>query len=242
MLYARRDELEMRKPSWSAWGAILREVPRGFVPCTRALAAPSVRPSIPTSNLPAHRTRSISIMTRRNPSAALGLAVVLAGCSDQILVEATATLLLDGEVTVSEAPDGLLDVAFSFEFSNGRRGSVFVARCDETPPPSLLRETPDGRWAFAWSPVRTLCTGAPLRIEPGEVYRGSANAQIDPSLLPGRFRLTWEVLQSYDAGQRPPGPRLEESQSTSQSFEVVSPAGANPLGPSAPIRSRRSKR
>jgi hypothetical protein len=155
----------------------------------------------------------------RNPVVLLCLVSAIGGCSDQFAPERGGLLRLDGEVSIVESPSGSIQVTLPFAFQNGREDSVFVERCDEVPPPFLQHRT-GADWVTVWAAVATLCSAAPLRIEAGATYEGSAIASVDRAVIPGEFRLVWEVLEDFDPDARPSGTMLPELERASALFSL----------------------
>ncbi len=158
---------------------------------------------------------------RRSPRFIVVLAYGLSACADQVTFDPMASLALDGEVVVREVGGGLVEMSIPFRYTNGMTG-VVVEGCSDEPRPSLLREVDDG-WLSVWSPGGVLCTPTLLPMDPAEIYRATATARLDASLFPGRFRLIWNVFESYDPTATPPGTPIEESQRSSVPFDVDAP-------------------
>jgi hypothetical protein len=142
-----------------------------------------------------------------------------------------ASLRVDSAQYTVRLVGPMYSATIGFVYVNHTGGTVSENYCRAPTPPVLEKRLEDGRWVLAYSQILLTCkTLPPLRVAPGESYRGTLEmaaakpgANIYPRFeadsVPGVYRLRW-VLRS---GPDPDNPSASTVEAVSPPFRLVGP-------------------
>ena len=175
-------------------------------------------------------------VVRRRLLCAAAMVASAAGCESTIpaVVEDTA-LVTDGTSFRIEKMWGGRHTGYGgripYSFTNRTGSKVYLTGCQGQIDVRLEMETA-GEWVHIWSPVRLLCRGPPIVIEPDEVYEttlhvlGCLEGKCGPRLvLPSSsstpIRILWgSALSSYDEDACPFGEPIPLEERVSNRFTL----------------------